>query len=189
VTLRQSYTGCSPYQPDSEAGIHSLLVAVECRIGDFPNAVLALLDTASHWCVLPPAIAEALGYSAEPTDLAYLTRFGRLEGRLHLISVFFVASEGDTTTSGRHLVRCQRLDGSSRHRLEGMPGADALRAGSDEGSLLFRGPVRTGGAALTAPCRAGSKPADQRVRACRLSCVHLQDAHQAVGVIRSEQAY
>jgi hypothetical protein len=96
VTLRQSYTGRSPYQPDSEAGIHSLLVAVECRIGDFPNAVLALLDTASHWCVLPPEIAEALGYSAEPTDLAYLTRFGRLEGRLHLIPVFFVAYDGDT---------------------------------------------------------------------------------------------
>jgi hypothetical protein len=96
VSLSYTFTGRASYQPDSPAECHPLVVAVECRIGAFPNPVLALLDTASEWCVLPAAIAEELGCSTEPADLVYLTRLGQLPGRWHRIPVLFPASVGVT---------------------------------------------------------------------------------------------
>jgi hypothetical protein len=96
LSLSHTFTGRASYQPDSTAEGHPLLVAVECRIGGLPNPVLALLDTASEWCVLPAAIAEELGCSAEPPDLVYLTRLGQLSGRWHRIPVLFPAEDGVT---------------------------------------------------------------------------------------------
>jgi hypothetical protein len=96
LSLSHTFTGRAVYQPDSPVEGHSLLVAVECRIGELPNSVLALLDTASEWCVLPAAIAEELGCSAEPQDLVYHTRLGQLPGRWHRIPVLFLADQGVT---------------------------------------------------------------------------------------------
>lgn len=53
MELRQVYVGCLPYAPDYEADGHTLLIAIECSIGEAPEQVMALLDCAAEWSVLP----------------------------------------------------------------------------------------------------------------------------------------
>jgi hypothetical protein len=78
-----------------ESASGDLLVVVVCRVGDYPERHSALLDTASQWCILPPAIALVLGYDPEiEADTQLHTRFGMLTGELIRLPVFFVADEG-----------------------------------------------------------------------------------------------
>jgi hypothetical protein len=64
-------------------------------VGDVAEADIALLDTASQWCVLPPPIARALGYELETEgDIRMHTRFGVLSGELIRLPVQFFAEEG-----------------------------------------------------------------------------------------------
>jgi hypothetical protein len=65
-------------------------------VGDQEDADLALLDTASHWCVLPPATAITLECDLDaPGDTHLLTRFGRLTGQLVRLPTVLVAEEGE----------------------------------------------------------------------------------------------
>ncbi len=91
------YTGASPYLVDWLDTPHRLLVAVECRVGNLPILTAGLLDTASEWCVLPPALAKRLGCDLEPDPAVprLLTRFGPIAGRLERITVTFPATEGN----------------------------------------------------------------------------------------------
>jgi hypothetical protein len=91
LNLTQGYSGRGPYYADFEAGPHRLVVAVECQIADV--SLHALLDTGADWCVLPPSIAEALGYdpTPDPELPPYHTRYGRLFGRQERISVYLLA--------------------------------------------------------------------------------------------------
>jgi hypothetical protein len=57
---------------------------------------VALVDTASQWCILPPPVALDLGYDLETERDARLhTRFGVLSGELIRLAVLFVADEGE----------------------------------------------------------------------------------------------
>ena len=60
------------------------------------DAVRALLDTGSEWCIAPAALALDADYEAEPNPLVprLYTRFGMLEGRLERITIVFPAEEG-----------------------------------------------------------------------------------------------
>jgi hypothetical protein len=90
-------TGKVDYLPDYQAGRHTLLVAVPCRVGGIAREVFALLDTASEWWVLPPDLAAELEDDLEtvaaPTHLH--TRFGLLSGSLGRVTIQFAASEGE----------------------------------------------------------------------------------------------
>jgi hypothetical protein len=79
-----------------QGALGSLLVAVRCKVGDADDEDFGLVDTASHWCILPPDIALQLGYV--PTtggDTRLHTRFGVLSGELVRLPVFFLADEGE----------------------------------------------------------------------------------------------
>jgi hypothetical protein len=95
--VNQSYRGRSLYRSDIAEPSGNLLVAVVCRLGDLEEPELALLDTASQWCILPPRVALELGYDLEATgDTRFHTRFGLLSGQLIRLPLFFVADEGET---------------------------------------------------------------------------------------------
>jgi hypothetical protein len=68
---------------------------VRCVVGDRTDEDVALLDTASQWCVLPPDVALDLGYDldAEGT-VRFHSRFGLLSGELLRIPVRFLTDEG-----------------------------------------------------------------------------------------------
>jgi hypothetical protein len=95
--VTEVYIGRSRYLPDHEVGGETLFVAVACLIGALPNATYALLDTAAQWCLLPPALAELLGYdlTPDPDEPRLSTRYGLLEGRLERIPITFPADEGE----------------------------------------------------------------------------------------------
>jgi hypothetical protein len=100
VNFPQQFAGFCPYFGDHPVGAFTLLVALPCVIGDWPDREMALLDTAAEWCVLPPTLAEGLGLplltSDPPTVLD--TRFGRLMGRLERIPVRFIPQRGEFLT-------------------------------------------------------------------------------------------
>jgi hypothetical protein len=61
--VTQEYTGASPYFADYDEGSSVLLVAVACYVENLPQRTYALLDTASPWCILPPAVAIRPGWT------------------------------------------------------------------------------------------------------------------------------
>jgi predicted aspartyl protease len=93
--LNQTYQGKSYYSADHREGPHQLLVAVACYVGDLPDAILALLDTGSQWCILSSHVAEALGYeTTEGEEIRLHTRYGVFPGRLERLLIRFHADEG-----------------------------------------------------------------------------------------------
>jgi hypothetical protein len=65
-------------------------------VGDVLEKEIALVDTASHWCILPPDIAVELGYTLATEEDTHLhTRFGVLSGELIRLHLTFLADEGE----------------------------------------------------------------------------------------------
>jgi hypothetical protein len=107
MDLQQEFLGCSHYIPDCETDGHILLIGVECYIGAAPTEVMALLDCAAEWSVLPTTIADELGYSgqSEGWRMVLSTRFGTLEGVVVNIPTTFKAQHGeDVSISARWFV-------------------------------------------------------------------------------------
>jgi hypothetical protein len=94
--VNQSYPGRAKYRSNVAGPTGELLVAVQCQVGARTSEDTALVDTASQWCILPPSIALALGYTLEAEGNTRLhTRFGLLSGELVRIPVEFAADEGE----------------------------------------------------------------------------------------------
>ncbi len=96
MNLSHTYAGASRYESDYSLGPETLLVAIVCRVGGGLLADIALLDTASHWCILPRRVAELLEIATGEDDPASRleTRFGRFDGRLVRLPLEFPAAEG-----------------------------------------------------------------------------------------------
>jgi hypothetical protein len=95
--VNQTYRGRSKYRPDHPNASGSLLVAVVCKVGGREDHEIALLDTASQWCVLPPPLARELGCDLEAArDVRLHTRHGVLSGELRRFRILFVAEEGES---------------------------------------------------------------------------------------------
>jgi hypothetical protein len=95
--VNQTYRGKSKYRPDHPDPSGSLLVAIVCRVGGRKDNEIALLDTASQWCVLPSPLALELGYDLETArDVRLHTRHGALSGELTRFPILFVAEEGES---------------------------------------------------------------------------------------------
>lgn len=77
-----------------------LVVGVECRIGALPDPLLALLDTAAEWCVLPSAVAAAAGEMLDllPIAIELHTRLGTFTGQLARLPLQLVAVDGQSLT-------------------------------------------------------------------------------------------
>jgi len=93
----QEYAGFSHYRADYLHGAHLLIVAVPCRFEKATRPSLALLDTASTWCVLPGEVATEAGYDLKPDPLTppLHTRFGLIHGRLERMDIVLPAEEGE----------------------------------------------------------------------------------------------
>jgi hypothetical protein len=89
------FDGRSYYYPDHEERPHLLLLGVSCLV-DGRISAIALLDTASQWCVLPPEISEQLGCDLTPDPVVppLHSRFGTFLGRLERIDLEFPADDG-----------------------------------------------------------------------------------------------
>lgn len=96
MSLTLSCLGRTPYRAGYQSRTHPLIVAVECRVARLP-AVYGLLDTAAHWCLLPPTLAVRLDCELEPDPNVppYSTRYGLLQGRLERLPLTFTAEEGE----------------------------------------------------------------------------------------------
>jgi hypothetical protein len=76
-------------------GLHSLLVAVNCRIGDLEETEFALLDTGAEWSVIDADTAKILGVRlGPPTEFITLrTHLGTFNGGLHRLYITLLAEE------------------------------------------------------------------------------------------------
>jgi hypothetical protein len=78
-----------------DRGPHLLLVAAHCVIGDDELQTVALVDTASEWCVLEWSAAATMGFdTTRLQDTLYHTRFGLIRGRIERMAVRLLATEG-----------------------------------------------------------------------------------------------
>ena len=91
-----SFAGRSRYLTDVEQDAHFLLVAVPCRVENGPPT-LALLDTASEWCLLAWPLAEECGCVGGTGELPIRlhTRFGLIVGWLERLTLRLLAAEGE----------------------------------------------------------------------------------------------
>jgi hypothetical protein len=90
-----SFTGRLRYYTSYVVGSHHLLVAVPCLIGDDGAERLALWDTGSQWCVLPPELAGGLAPPPPGPDWLRLhTRLGTFDGWVDRILLRLRATEG-----------------------------------------------------------------------------------------------
>ena len=65
--------------------------------GDRKDQEIALLDTASEWCILPFPIALEFGYDLETASGVRLhTRHGLISGELIRLPILFVAEEEES---------------------------------------------------------------------------------------------
>lgn len=96
MRLEHRYEGGCRYIDDAEIGVHRLVVAIPCLVGHLIDPHDALLDTASHWCVLPPSTASALGSEPGPGEppIRMSTRLGVYEGWLDRIRLELPAVTG-----------------------------------------------------------------------------------------------
>lgn len=67
---------------------------VYCRLGEITQPVVALLDTAAEYSVLPEDVADAAGAGEVLREVHMSTRFGKLTGRQRILPVELVAKEG-----------------------------------------------------------------------------------------------
>jgi hypothetical protein len=78
------------YFADHEGPFGRLFVAVSCFVGGQTSPLLALLDTASEWCMMPMETAIDLGYDLRAEGAVRIrTRFGIVTGRLEVAPVEF----------------------------------------------------------------------------------------------------
>lgn len=100
MTLVQEYAGRSPYASEYAHGPDRIFVAVTCQLGELPDRVVALLDTAAEWCVMGRELAQDLDLHADSDNsgLLMLTRFGSIVGHLERVPVLLLAGDGREMT-------------------------------------------------------------------------------------------
>lgn len=101
IGLTQDYTGRCVYIPDYSMSRDTLLVALPCLIEGRHPEVYPLLDTASHWSVLPSRLAGEVGIVV-PDESGYRAverirtgRSGIITGWLENLWVRLPAVEGE----------------------------------------------------------------------------------------------
>lgn len=95
MSYPQTYCGFGRYLTDHRVGADVLPVAVACMVGHRPDRDMALLDTAAHWCVLTPELAEELGYLVAAGSVRLSSRFGDFRGELVRIPLTLLEDTGD----------------------------------------------------------------------------------------------
>jgi hypothetical protein len=98
LSFIQAYTGQARYYPDWSDNGRRLLVAIAFRVEGLAPPLHGLLDTGSHWCLLPASLAAQLGCELEPDpdEVPVQTRYGPLRGRLERLLIYLLAEEGET---------------------------------------------------------------------------------------------
>lgn len=112
MSLTLTFTGRARFYPMAEQAEQTLIVAAECVLSDLPP-ILAMLDTAAQWSMLPGRVAQALGCSMEPDPDTprYSTRKGSLHGRIEPIHLTFPAELGEAVVLEAPFYVCESWDG------------------------------------------------------------------------------
>jgi len=72
-----------------------IIVGVQCRIHDFEEIDMALLDTGAEWSMIGGDIAQEFdNYPTAIPNITIKTRYGEIEGRLVTSSITLVADVG-----------------------------------------------------------------------------------------------
>src|SRR4030042_2695793 len=87
--------GYAPFLANHTHGLHTLLIAVNCRIGDLEVTEFALLDTGAEWSVIDTDTARILGDQLGPftESITLSTRRGRVRGGLHRLKITLLAEK------------------------------------------------------------------------------------------------
>lgn len=89
-----SLTQFSDHVPGHE---HEARIGVPIQVGAFENQVLAVVDTAAHWCVVDKQIAEAAGFDLSDGEKDTLsTRRGPIQGTIVRDYITLLADQGDS---------------------------------------------------------------------------------------------
>jgi hypothetical protein len=92
--LNSGSFGKTQYFADHEGTFGRLFIAVLCYVEEIDEPVIALLDTASEWCMMPSDIALSLGHDlGAGGDTRIHTRRGILTGRLEIVPLEFRADD------------------------------------------------------------------------------------------------
>ena len=86
-----SYSDTAPGAPTRDPRIY-----LQSEIGDGQVELLAMVDTAAPWCIIEPALAQALKADLEelPEEAILSSRLGRFSGRLYRGQMTILAEEG-----------------------------------------------------------------------------------------------
>jgi hypothetical protein len=89
-------TGCASFYIRHKVGRWYLPVAVKCQIGTLDISDFVLLDTGAEWSVIGGELAILLENELSPPieSFSMSTRFGRIFGSLHHISICLTAKQG-----------------------------------------------------------------------------------------------
>jgi hypothetical protein len=127
--------GSAPYVTKSDSD-RSLIVGVQCRLGNLEETDLALLDTAAEWSVIGTQTADLLepALSEAVDSIEIQTRRGNFTGQLHRLTVSLVAEVGfgiDLAVDGTVLI-CPDWPGPTVLGYRGF--LERVRIGLDPGS-------------------------------------------------------
>jgi predicted aspartyl protease len=74
---------------------NKIVVGVQCRIHDFDETDIALLDTGAQWSVIGGEVAQEFeNYPIEVNDITIMTRYGNIRGNLVSATITLLADTG-----------------------------------------------------------------------------------------------
>jgi hypothetical protein len=88
-------TGSAAFYIEPEDCGHKIVVGVHCRIADFEETEIALLDTGAQWSVVGGELAHEFDNYPILRECDIDTRFGRIKGKLLLSKITLIADEGN----------------------------------------------------------------------------------------------
>jgi hypothetical protein len=85
--------GYAPFLINHTHDSHTLLIAVNCRLGDLDVSEFALLDTGAEWSFIDSETAHILGSQLGPftESIKISTRRGLIRGGLHRLKITLLA--------------------------------------------------------------------------------------------------
>ena len=112
MSLTFTFAGRAHFFAAFKQADQHLVVAVECTLSQLPSTQ-AMLDTAAQWSMLPPHVAEEMGFRTEPDpDVPrYSTRKGLLHGRIEEVNLAFRAELGTDLLKNAPFYICEQWDG------------------------------------------------------------------------------
>jgi hypothetical protein len=99
-------TGSAGFYIEADNPRGKIIVGVHCRIHNFEESDIALLDTGAQWSIIGGEVAQEFkDYPIEMRDITLKSRYGDITGNLIVANITLLADDGsDLSIESRILV-------------------------------------------------------------------------------------